>query len=338
MSFRFVVSPWIVLPFIALGIIVVMAALYRARKEKDGSEISWIRRLLMVVMVGAIGMTPTIREEGVELTTNTEVYIVVDRTGSMAAEEYNGTQQRLEGVKADINALVEAFAGGRFTIIAWDSTSTTELPFTTDGRAVGTWAETLHQETSYYSAGSAVDRPLQALQRSLERGMEQNPQNVRLVFFFSDGENTDGDSTTDTGSTDGYSALADFVDGGAVLGYGTEEGGQMLQYGLSQLTSYIIDPATGEPAISRIDEENLNAIATNLGIDYMHRTAPSSFEDFAAGIDVQEIAAADERTLSQIYRDVYWPFAWALGLLIAWEAYHQVLLLRQMGDTRDRKK
>lgn len=46
------------------------------------------------------------------------------------------------------------------------------------------------------------------------------PSNVRLVFFLSDGENTNG---SDSDAGDGFASFADlaqYIDGGAVLGYG----------------------------------------------------------------------------------------------------------------------
>ncbi len=331
MTLRFLWDPWLLavvgIPLIALCV----HALVRSRRDDDGTWVAWWRRLAMVLAVLVIGATPAVKGEADEVVSNLELYIVVDRTGSMAAEDYNGTQPRLEGVRSDLVALTSAFPGSRYSIIAWDSTASRQLPLTTDARAVEAWAQTLTQENSYYSAGSAIDRPLYTLARALEGGQEQHPENVRLVFFLSDGENTDGDDSSVDASPDGYAALRPFVDGGAVFGYGTAEGGTMKVLDWrGGGDEYITDPSTGEDAVSRIDEENLRALATNLGVGYQHRSAPGSLDALASSIDVETIAL-DGRQATSTLRDVYWPFAWLIGILLAWEAYEQLRRIRLMG-------
>nr|NLD40819.1 VWA domain-containing protein [Actinomycetales bacterium] len=331
MTLRFLWEPWL----LALTAVVLVGfcvlALVRARRDDDGTWVSWWRRLAMVVTALIIGATPAFPGEADQVVSNVELYMVVDRTGSMAAEDFADGEPRLEGVRHDLVALTEAFPGSRYTLIAWDSTASRQLPLTTDARAVEAWAQTLAQENTYYSAGSAIDRPLFTLTRALERGVEQHPQNVRLVFFLSDGENTDGDDSSVDASPDGYRDLAPMVDGGAVLGYGTAAGGQMrVQDWSGDSDEYILDPQTGEPAISRMDEANLRALAANMGIDYVHRSERTDLTALADGIDLEAIKV-DGRMSTGTYRDAYWPFAWVLAGLLAWEAYEQLRRLRLMG-------
>ncbi|MDO5495012.1 MAG: VWA domain-containing protein [bacterium] len=333
MTLRFLWEPWL-LAVVGLPLLAVcIHALVRSRRDDDGTQVAWWRRLAMVVAVLLIGATPAIPGEADEVTSNLEVYIVVDRTGSMAAEDFDGSQPRLEGVRHDLRELIAAFPGSRYSIIAWDSTASRQLPLTTDARAVETWAQTLAQENSNYSAGSAIDRPLFTLTRTLERGIEQHPENVRLVFFLSDGENTDGDDSSVDASPDGYADLRPYVDGGAVLGYGTTTGGQMKVSDWSGVgDDYITDYSTGQPAISRINEANLRALADNLGVPYEHRTAPTSLAGLASGIDV-EAKRMDGRAETSALRDVTWPLAWIVAGLLAWEAYEQLRRLRLLGGS-----
>src|SRR5699024_11557372 len=58
---------------------------------------------------------------------------------------------------------------------------------------------------------------------------------------------------------------AGVVDGGAVLGYGNAEGGPMKAQGGDDHGEYITGP-DGERGISRIDEEQLETIAGELGV------------------------------------------------------------------------
>ncbi len=45
---------------------------------------------------------------------NANVFFVVDRTGSMNAEDYDGDQPRLEGVKADMLRIMDMTEGSRY--------------------------------------------------------------------------------------------------------------------------------------------------------------------------------------------------------------------------------
>lgn len=317
---------WPIWAMIAVFVPLLALCVWRWRASRGERRVDWIRRTGMVVCVAAIGLCPAIpstQQDG--LVSNAELYFVVDRTGSMAAEDYNGTEPRLAGVSHDMVALTEALPGSRYAIISFDSQATRQLPLTTDARAVRTWADTVHQEITAYSAGSSVDRPLEQLTETLAAAKERNPSNIRLVFFMSDGENTNG---SDSDAGDGFASFADlaqYIDGGAVLGYGTAEGGRMRSYdgtdntGYGTDAPYIIDD-TGADAISRIDEDTLRTIAEQMGIQYSHRIAPDDIAPLVDDINLESIAADGRRDLTT-YSDVYWPFVVVLALLLAWEAY-----------------
>ena len=62
------------------------------------------RRLLMVLLLLVVALRPVTPIEGEQTQRmNANVFFVVDRTGSMNAEDYAGEQPRLEGVKADMS-------------------------------------------------------------------------------------------------------------------------------------------------------------------------------------------------------------------------------------------
>ncbi|MCK6211293.1 VWA domain-containing protein [Georgenia sp. EYE_87] len=326
---------------LVVGPMLVLCALawWRARRTRDGTERAWLRRTGMVLATLAIGLAPAVPTETETVETNAEVFFVVDRTGSMAAEDYNGDQARLEGVRHDIVAVMEALPGARYSVIGFDSQATRQLPLTTDSRAVRSWAETLRQEITWYSAGSTIDRPAATLTQTLEAAAERNPANVRLVFFLSDGENTDGDNSSATPQEGAYAHLDPLVDGGAVLGYGTAEGGRMRSYdgtdasGPGTDAPWITDETQpgAPPAVSRIDETNLRRLAEDLGVEYVHRIEPGPVDQLVAGIDVEELAADGRREIDT-FRDVYWPAAALLALLTAWEAFELAARWRRLRE------
>lgn len=310
------------LVLVALPLVVFCVVMLVRRRSTRGA---WWRRTGIALAIAAMALGPSTTElTTATVQSNAEIFFVVDRTGSMAAEDYDGERERLEGVRHDLEEIVAAFPGARYSIIAWDSQATRQLPLTTDARAVRSWAQTVRQELTSFSTGSQVDRPLAALADALAGAAERNPSDVRLVYFLSDGENTDGENSAADAELASFAPLAPLVDGGAVLGYGTTEGGRMrVNDGItpSSEAPYITDPTKdGAEAVSVFDETTLRTIADQLGIGYAHRIAPDPVDEVTAGIDVAEISG-DGRREQVVYRPVVWPFAIvALGLL-AWEVF-----------------
>lgn len=283
--------------------------------------LAWLRRFAIVTVVAIIGVGPSLPRTSMDTSvTAVDMFFVVDRTGSMAAEDYNGTSPRLDGVRADINSLVADVPGARYSIISFDSQASRQLPLTTDARAVDAWTQTMDREVSARSQGSLVDRPLDELTRALTGSAEQHPANIRLVFFLTDGENTaEGDRRS-------FADLAPLVDGGAVLGYGTEEGGRMKEYSLSPTGKgsegeYLKDDSLpgGPDALSIYDPVELAALADELGVEMVHRTVAGDTIEMIAGLDPEQIAADGRRSLTS-YQMLLWPFALLLALLLAAEA------------------
>ncbi|MEE6281765.1 vWA domain-containing protein [Georgenia sp. MJ170] len=310
-------------------LVICLIAAIRARRTGDGTFLAWLRRAVMTVALLGIALGPAVPSTTTTVESNVEMFFVVDRTGSMAAEDYDGGRTRLDGVREDVVALVEAMPGARYSVIGFDSQATRQLPLTTDARAVRTWADTLVQEITFYSAGSSVDRPLAALTTALEGAAERNPENVRLVYFLADGEDTRGDGVEEQ-ETQSYEPLAELVDGGAVLGYGTAEGGQMRAYDGTSATGpgtdapWIVDPTQpgSPPAVSQIDEAALRRVAEQLGVDYTHRISPTPVDGLVAGVDVETITGDGRRDVS-VYEDASWPLAAVLAALLAWEIWYQ---------------
>lgn len=290
-----------------------------------GPRGAWARRTALVAVLAVVGLGPSVpvteRDTSVA---NVDMFFVVDRTGSMAAEDFDGTDERLVGVRHDIASLTGDIPGARYSIISFDSQASRQLPLTTDARAITSWADTFKREITLYSKGSLTDRPLDELSAALQGAATDRPSNVRLVFFLSDGEQTA------SGEPRSYEDLAPFVDGGAVLGYGTPEGGRMKEYAPGEdpaTAAYIKDPSratitdTESPdALSVIDEENLRAVATQLGVPYVHRETAGPTAELVAGVDPQQVAADGRRAVTS-YRPVVWPLALVAAVLLGFEAW-----------------
>lgn len=299
-----------------------------------GSRAAWWRRLALVVVVVLLLAGPSRPIYESVAKSNIEIYLVVDRTGSMAAEDWAGGPDagggvRLDGVKQDLAAIRDANPAASFSIIALDSSAARELPLTTDVDAVTSWIDSLTQEVTDRSSGSSLERALPLLTETLSSSAEASPEDARLVYILSDGEATDDGAGAAEASAGGFSweALEPVVDGGAVLGYGTPEGGKMREFAASDggaVTSedapYIVDPATREDAVSVPDTALLESVAAALGLDYFQRTGGPDDAPTSAFTD-QDVEAilSDGRERKRATQYVTWPLgALAAGLLV-WE-------------------
>ena len=96
----------------------------------------------------------------------------------------------------------------------------------------------------------------------VESAARKGKDRKTVVFMFSDGETTNG-STLQS-----FKDLGRLIDNGAVLGYGTENGGAMYYPG----RGYIRNNTDGGTALSRIDETTLRQIAGDLSVPYINET------------------------------------------------------------------
>lgn len=304
---------WIAL--LVLPLLAVCAFFAVCRRHDRGS---WLLRGLMVLAVLGVLVRPGVgTAESQARASDIEMLVVVDRTTSMVAEDHDGGQPRIDGVRRDLRALAESLPGARFSLITFGRIVRTELPFTSDVESFTTAIETLRIEGQFDGDGSSVDKPLEDVLATLERAREQHPDRRRVVVFVSDGENT-----TSEGEQASFAPVADLSDGGLVLGYGTEEGGRMrIDEGRD---SFVYDSEAGGEARSRIDEENLEQIAGEMDVDYLHRTGPGGLDAWADSLEAEYTPDGRE---ARAAHELYWVFAlllFALALLelrIGWRGY-----------------
>lgn len=330
-----------------LGIVAVLGALFvflSAKRATRRNVMDILRRFLIVVTVIIMGAGPSIPGEAQEVTSTLEVYFVIDRTGSMAAEDWDGNKPRIDGVRNDVAIMMNILTGSRFSIMSWDSKVHTDLPLTSDASAVVSYMDSFDRELSSSSQGSSVNRPAQDLAELLKKNKERHPQNVRALFVFSDGETSNQNHWTSapSGEASDWDAVKEYIDGGLVLGYGTEEGGPMkvLRLGDSGSQSggepeYIRDSSQpGNPiAISKIDEAALKDVASRVGVDYVHSPDKSAIESHARSVLDKASTLAESRNLKDTYRYIIWPFALLLGGLLAWEGATLALRAQQLRNS-----
>ncbi|GAA1895852.1 VWA domain-containing protein [Lapillicoccus jejuensis] len=316
MSLTFLpVVPWLVLLLVAVvaGVLVWAPP---GRDEPAQPTTARVRRSGLVVLLLVAATRPGLPGGQVDLrTSDLDVFLVMDTTVSMNAEDWQGGRTRFEGAKQDAEAIAARLPGAHYSLITFDHEAVTRLPLTSDAQALGTALDILTLETSSYSRGSSTTVAGPDVAAALQREKDAHPERARVVFYLGDGEQTAD------GALEPFAVDPALVGGGAVLGYGTAAGGRMRQTDQGA-DGYVDDPSTGEPALSRLDESNLQAIARQLKVPYLHRTAA----DGAAGIvarvrldDSARSAASDERSVAGRV-ELYWVALLGLAGLAAWEA------------------
>lgn len=218
--------------------------------------------LAMLAGITAVGIRPMYLSPDSEIkTTNLDVAFVVDTTISMWAEDHQGGT-RIDGVREDIRSIMEALPGSSFSLITFDNGAQILTPFTQDIVALEDMLGELEMPSYATSRGSSLNTSYEALHMMVESAARKEGERKTVVFLFSDGETTNGDTLQS------FKDLGRLVDSGAVLGYGTESGGAMYYPG----RGYIRNNSNGDKALSRIDEMTLRQIAGDLSVLYINET------------------------------------------------------------------
>lgn len=318
---------------ILLTLLIAGVAAYLAFKSRKTRSLlwAWTRRGLVVLLFGMLLLRPGIGElKQVEIFTNQyDVYFVVDTTASMVAEDWgNDGATRLDGVKQDIGRIVDEYAGARYSLLTFDSSAIIRTPLTKDATAVMSSTNLLAPEITKYSKGSSVGIASSLLATTLSQAMEAEPERARIVFFFSDGEQTSG------GDPESYDISSSYINGGAAYGYGTTNGGPMKKQNGIFITSneeeYIMDTTQtpSKVALSIIDEENMTNIAQQLGVDYLLRS-----EDTPIAIPElpEKELAINSTTSMNVTSDFTWVIAIPLYAFLAFELAYILLFLTRMS-------
>ena len=311
----------IVLLVVAYAVLLWLGARWiRHGGAAPGAWRRWWRRGALAALVPVILAGPSVELKEKVPVSSIEVYLVVDRTGSMAAQDWDGGKgTRLDGVRADLTAIRDAYAAARFSVIALDSTAARELPLTSDVEALTTWIANLTPEISSRSSGSSVDRALPLVTQILSDAKEHRPGGSRILYVLSDGESTEDGATPGT-INPSWSTVAGYIQGGAVLGYGTKEGGTMRQNtGTGATDAPLIQDPSGKDAVSVPDTQALSALASALGVTYIQRTGTndeptSKFTD----LNVEGKTTEEDRT-RRSSRYVVWPLGVVAAGLLIWE-------------------
>lgn len=310
-------------PIIPIWIMAVLCVGLLFFKRKGVA--AFIRQIVILLLLFAINLRPMLPGE-IEDKGDTELDLyalfVVDDTISMVANDYQGDKERLEGVRNDISYIVDKLHGAKFGVISFHNNVNQLSPFTNNSEHIKNVVNAIYPLGKIYAHGTSLNIVHEPLIETLKYYYNKGDGHI-VVFFITDGEITD-DSTLES-----FSDVSQFIEGGAVMGYGTNQGGRM------KIKSYYSDEITEiedtsvwpyEPAVSKIDEKNLNQLAKDLKIDYVRMDSTEKIDpvlDDVKRISTQTFkeTGADGTRMVEGTVDIYYFLVIPLLVMLSLEAF-----------------
>jgi Ca-activated chloride channel family protein len=294
---------------------------------------NYIRQILIVVLLFAMNLRIMVFSHNVEKRElNVDVLLVIDNSMSMLAEDFDGEGRRIDAVKEDCEYIIDMMQGCRFSVISFGNQAYRLAPYTSDKDVLMSVIKSLEGQTQYYAQGTSLNQPFPIMLEALKKDHEQNEDRVQLVYYFSDGE-----ITSQKEKLGSYSDAKKYVVSGAVLGYGTEEGGRMKVKAYegddAGVRSYMkTRDSNGKrvDAVSHIDEDNLQSIADDLGIDYYHVEKSTTLRDVLSDInDFLDEYASEGKTGVEGYVDTYYWFAIPIAAILVFDLIYYKRRVRE---------
>lgn len=302
-----------IFPIIPIWImIIICTALIIFIIKKNNKNIIQIIIVILLFIINLRIMIPNNNSQ--VLTNNLDVLFVIDNTISMNAEDYNGNNTRLSAIKQDCKYIVEKLSGARFSVITFNNTAKIMTPYTKDTNITIETVDIIEPIDELYAKGSSLNTPLDTMISSL-KSSQKKENRIRILFFISDGE------ITDDSSLKSFNEVSKYIDNGAVMGYGTNKGGYMkTKNKYSESEDYIIDYTNYNynKAISKIDENNLQKIAKDINVEYIHMERQVDINrklDEIKRLTTSNIDSSDKST----YDDTYYIFVIPLLVLLTIE-------------------
>ena len=307
-------------PIIPIWLMAIICVALLAIKRKG--VMPYIRQILMVLLLFAINLRPMYISSEIKVIRqklNCYCIIVLDDTLSMMAEDiddYVGDKPktRMDRAKEDIDYITKNLVGAKFCIVDFNNDANLICPFTDDNKYIKDSVDAIYPLVDYHATGTNINCCKRLLGQMINDAKLLNDGHV-VVFFLSDGENTDDHRL------DNFSDIAEGIEGGAILGYGTTKGCQMHYHDDLHNEDVLVEDKRDypyKPAVSKIDEKNLKSLSLDLGIEYIHMDESEDLDENLANV-MKLLDAETEETKEYGYADLYFWFVIPLAALVVYE-------------------
>jgi Ca-activated chloride channel family protein len=237
-----------------------------------------------------------VKEEG------KDIFIAVDLSQSMNATDIGPS--RLQRIKFELKNLIKSFPSDRIGLIIFSSEAFMQCPLTFDQAVIQLYIDGLNTGL-VPNAGTDLTAPLKM---AMDRFIKDESQEIKAksVILISDGENF-GDDLENTVSELAENNIKVFS-----LGIGTEKGSQ-----IPRGNGVVIDPATGEPAISKLESQSLRMASSETSGEYFEISEEAQqIGDLVSALDRLEGGVANTRMVEVSSNKYFYFLLAALGLAL----------------------
>lgn len=301
-------------PMIPVWLMGIICIFLLFMKRKGGA--AFVRQIFIVILLFVINLRIMLPNgEALLVEPKVDIIFVVDNTISMIAEDYGDEDApRLDAVKQDCEYIMSKLPGSSYAVYTFNKELELMVPYTSDMHAAMTSIKLCEGGSRYHSAGTGLN----AILDSLEKVLNTDRESYKVIFFISDGEIVSNDPLTT------HAELKKYVDAGAVLGYGTKEGGKMKPMEWyeeeedAEYLEYYNDNYDRVVALSVIDERNLIRIAEDFGVEYIHMTETYKVDRIIEEIkgEISQLEPMKDTESLDCYNDIYFWFVIPLVVLI----------------------
>lgn len=310
-----------------------------------------IRRFVICILLSICVLCPCVMRNTIHRSLSaTNVLFVLDVTGSMKVKDAGYASykniERIQAAKLIINKVTKSYPNASFAGIRFGTSTSVDVPLTPDANAIENWVNTVQTEPTGISSGTSLDAPIDQTLLTAKAIRDSHPEDVNVLYLISDGEET----TTRKRRT--FSSLRAYINHAFVITVGSKEGGKIPvskdtledsdnndisssdsdsnSTSSNTSSSWVIDPSTGNPGISKTDDKNMKNIADELSGGFIHAKYSQEIGNEAKNIMSKQWR--DSKTFKPRLRPepIVWPFALVLSFVMLWELSVWLLTSRKL--------
>ena len=304
MTINPIISLFVAIPIFIIVMIFNILFTYGPRK---------ITRAIILVLLFIVNLRIMVYTDNVyTYTNNLDLIFCFDNTLSMGAKD--GTEYtRFDRAKTDVEYIVDKIPGSYYSLISYNDVSYLRIPLTKDASSFKASLKTMRIPNLTYANGTDITIFKSNLEEVLASSSSK-PGRIRIVFVIGDGE------ITADGKKQDLSRLKEYISNGAVLGYGDPKGSYMEveTWQGSGKYDYVKDK-NGSPAVTKLDEQNLELISDELGVKYIHMEKTSQLDELIA--DINKSLEMNEKTKVYSYGDTYYFASIVILILLGVELF-----------------
>lgn len=303
-----------------------------------------IRRIVICLLLMVCALSPSVMRATLQRAVNaTNVIIALDITGSMRANDaqygHDGRMTRIDAARKVVKQITKSYANASYAAISFGASTCVDVPLTPDAKAVDNWIDTLRTEPTSVAQGTSLDAPIDQTLLTAKAIHDAHPDDTTVLYVISDGEET----TQRKRRT--FSSLRGYITHAFVIGVGSAQGAR-IPIGRTELTldddstdqntdaseskDWVIDPSTGKPGISKLDEKNLRNIADELSGKYVHIVRNATIGGEAKSILSHQWRMNETAKPRLRPEPVIWPFAALAAALLLWELIAWLIISRKL--------